>query len=371
MENSGKKIPYLDFKGMHGPLQGELQAKFQEVLAGGCYIRGSACADFEKKFAAYCGTRYCIGTGNGLDAIRSVLQAYGIGAGDEVIVPAHTFIATPLAVSAVGAVPVFVDADGSTWNINVHKIEEKITDKTKAVIAVHLYGRLAEVDAIRALAKKYHIKFIEDAAQAHGAKLNGKKAGSFGDAAAFSFYPGKNLGALGDGGAVTTDDKQLAERIRAILNYGSSVKYDHPYKGFNSRLDEMQAAFLGVKLSYLDAWNAQRKSIAGQYAKRIKNPRITLPQAAVGDAHVYHIYPVLTADRKKFMDAMGSLGIETNIHYPIPIIRQGAYQDMAIDGKEYPVTEKLCREEVSIPLYPGMAQEEVGYIIDAVNQYRG
>ncbi len=363
------KIPYLDLAKQHQPFMDVLQNKFLETLESGRFLMGKAGAGFEEKFSAYCGTTCCVGTGNGLDSIRVILQAYEIGPGDEVIVPAHTFIATALAVSQCGATPVFVDVCCNTWNIDVHKIEEKITDKTRAVIAVHLYGRLADVEKIRELTQAYHLKFIEDAAQAHGAAQNGKKAGSFGDAAAFSFYPGKNLGALGDAGAVTTSDEQLAKRIRAICNYGSCAKYEHLYKGCNSRMDEIQAALLTVKLNRLDAWNTERRRIAQQYFENIKNPRITLPSRPLKDTHVFHIYPVLTKNRTKLIRHMQQKGIETNVHYPTPIVMQQAYRDLEIDVRDYPVTERLCREEVSIPLYPGMKQEEVEIVIDALNTY--
>lgn len=365
------KIPYTNFRYMHEALRKEFADKFMEIMESEQYIQGKEYTGFERKFAEYCGTEYCVGVGNGFDAIRLILQAYGIGPGDEVIVPANTFIATALAVSYVGARPVFVDADMHTWNIDTSKIEEKISQKTKAVIAVDLYGRVVDADPIRQIAGKYGLKFIEDAAQAHGARYHGKYAGSLGDAAAFSFYPGKNLGALGDAGAVTTKDRKLADRVRALSTYGSYRKYDHRFKGCNSRLDEIQAAMLSIKLNCLDKWNGERKDIARQYNTKINNMHITLPPASDRDVNVYHIYPVLVSDRKKFMDYLDGLGIEAGIHYPKPIQMQQAYSDAGESMTGYPVTEKICAEEVSLPLYPGMGQEETDYIIEAVNHYAG
>ncbi len=364
-------IPYLKLAAVHDAMKDELIRKFEEVLEKEWFIQGTECGEFEREFARFCGTEYCVGVGNGLDAIRVILQAYGIGEGDEVIVPANTFIATVLAVSYVGAVPVPVDADWDTCNIDINKIESKITARTKAVIAVHLYGRAADMDAVNALALKYRLKVIEDAAQAHGAVWRGRRTGNLGDAAAFSFYPGKNLGALGDGGAVTTNDKELADRIRAICNYGSHRKYDHQLKGCNSRLDEIQAAFLRLKLRYLDEWNRRRKQIAGLYNEQIRNPKLKLPlvKKEETDSHVFHIYPVFCAEREKLIQYLEEKGIHTNIHYPIPIPEQGAYRDEKWDIRDYPVTEKICAEEVSIPLYPGMTDEEVRYVTDCLNGF--
>lgn len=365
------KIPYLNLGNMHKPLKEEFMQQFEAVLDSQWFIQGKQCTEFEKAFAEYCGAKYCVGVGNGLDAIRVILQAYGIGEGDEVIVPANTFIATVLAVSYVGATPVLVDADEKTWNIRLDKIEEKITEKTKAIIVVHLYGRVVEMAPVMELAQKYNLKVIEDSAQGHGAVCNGKRTGSLGNAAAFSFYPGKNLGALGDGGAVTTSDKELADKVRAICTYGSYKKYDHQLKGCNSRLDEVQAALLSVKLKHLDAWNEERKNIAAQYNEKIVNTRFVLPLVEERDTHVFHIYPVLCENREKLIAYLEDLGIATNIHYPIPIPMQGAYPELRDAMEEYPVTKKICAEEVSLPLYPGMKQEEIDYIIDAMNRYEG
>lgn len=364
------KIPYLNLAPIHNPIKEELKNKFNEVLEREWFIQGEECPRFENAFAEFCGAKYCIGVGNGLDAIRVILQAYGIGEGDEVIVPANTFIATVLAVSYVGATPILVDADINTYNIDISKIEEKITARTKAIIVVHLYGQVVDMDPVLALASKYGLKVIEDSAQAHGAVYKGKRTGNLGDAAAFSFYPGKNLGALGDGGAVTTNDKLLADKIRAICNYGSFKKYEHIYKGCNSRLDEVQAGLLSVKLPHLSAWNEERKTIAERYSQEIHNELLVFPKIAERNGHVFHIYPVLCQNRHLFISYLEDHGISTNVHYPTPIPCQKAYEEMNVDMAEYPVTERICAEEVSLPLYPGMTPDEIQYVIDVVNQYR-
>lgn len=329
------EIPYLNLAPIHDPLKEELEGKFRDVLNQEWFVQGKECVRFEESFAAFCGAKYCVGVGNGLDAIRAILQAYGIGAGDEVIVPANTFIATVLAISYVGATPVLVDADSATYNINPGKIAEKITSRTKAIIVVHLYGRVVEMEPVLAIAREHGLKVIEDSAQAHGARYEGACTGSLGDAAAFSFYPGKNLGALGDGGAVTTNDEELAKKVRAICNYGSYRKYCHVFKGCNSRLDEVQAALLSVKLPHLKEWNEARKDIAEKYNKGIQNPIFTLPQGFDRDGHVFHIYPLLCPEREKLVSYLEAKGIHTNIHYPTPIPLQGAYLELAghIDRK--------------------------------------
>lgn len=365
------KIPYLNLGCIHEPIQKELGQVYQNVINSQWFIHGKYCQEFEKDYADYCGAKYCIGVGNGLDAIRIILQAMGIGAGDEVIVPANTFIATVLAITYVGATPVLVDADPETYNIDPDKVEEKITYKTKAIIAVHLYGRIADVGKLRELKEKYCLKIIEDAAQAHGGELGNKKAGTLGDAAAFSFYPGKNLGALGDGGAVVTNDEKLADMVRAIANYGSKEKYVHLYKGCNSRLDELQAGFLKVKLPYLDGWNEERRAIAHKYNSEIRNKEFQLPKWEGGRNHVFHIYPLLCSKREKLARYLKEKGIDSNVHYPTPIYRQNAYREYLKDADSYPVTNKICCQEISIPLYPGLSEEEQDYIIDCLNTYQG
>lgn len=364
------KIPYLDLSRIHTPLYCQFENKLHSILEKEQYVLSEECQSFEQKFAAYCGVDYCIGVGNGLDALHLILEAYGIGIGDEIIVPANTFIATVLAVSYCGATPVLVDATSDTYTINTNKIEEKITKKTKAIIVVHLYGKVADMFAILELAKKYHLKVIEDAAQAHGAMYYGKKVGALGNAAAFSFYPGKNLGALGDGGAVVTKEKELAEKIQMLRNYGSAKKYEHYYKGYNSRLDEIQASFLSIKLDYLNQWNEERIQIGKRYNRELQNKFLQLPKQTKEKEHVYHIYPIQCKKREKFIKYMNEKGIETNIHYPKPIYEQLAYQELRNYKETFPVTDRLCEEEISIPLYPGLTEEEIQYILETINQYQ-
>lgn len=365
------KIPYLDLCRIHEPIRKQLDQVYQSVMDKQWFIQGSYCKQFEDAFAEYCGARHCIGVGNGLDAIRLILQAAGIGEGDEVLVPANTFIATVLAVTYVGATPVFVDADPETYNIDFSLIEKNITSRTKAVIVVHLYGHVVDAEKISELREKYSLLIIEDAAQAHGGISGGKRVGALGDVAAFSFYPGKNLGALGDGGAVVTDDDALADRVRAIANYGSKEKYVHLFKGCNSRLDELQAGFLSVKLHYLDLWNDERRVIASRYSREITNEKLTLPEWSGEKDHVFHIYPVLCETRERLIAYLNEKGIATNIHYPTPIYEQEAYQEFEAERDNYPVTSKICRQEVSIPLYPGLNREEQDWIITCLNNYEG
>ncbi len=365
-----ENIPYLRLDTIHNPIKDKLQDKMYKVLEDEWFIGGKECLEFEQKFADYLGVRNCIGVGNGLDAIQIMLRAYDIGEGDEVIVPANTFIATVLAVSYVGATPVFVDADIETYNIDLNKIEEKITSNTKAIIAVHLYGRVVEMDKLMAIADKYDLLVFEDSAQAHGAIYNEKYAGTFGHAASFSFYPGKNLGALGDGGAIVTNDAEAAQKMRAIGNYGSHVKYQHLFKGSNSRLDSLQAGLLSVKLSSLDEWNEERRKIATIYNQKIVNPKIILPKYVEGSLdNVFHVYPVLCEERERFIDYLKENGVETNVHYPTPILCQPAYKELAVFADEYPVTNRICAQEVSLPLYPGLKREEINYIVGLVNAF--
>lgn len=363
-------IQYLDLKAFHAPIQSELQKTVEKAVAEAQYILGPGCARFEEDFADYCGAKYCIGVGNGLDAIRLILQAYEIGEGDEVIVPANTFIATALAVTYVGAVPVLTDADIHTMNMDVTQIEKHITARTKAIIAVHLYGRTLDMDPVISLANEHHLKVIEDAAQAHGAQYQGKRAGNLGDAAAFSFYPGKNLGAMGDAGAVVTSDPDLAKKVRMLGNYGSEEKYHHALPGCNSRMDTIQAEVLHTKLKYLDQWNSERKQIAEYYCANVKNDSLLLPHIDNPERNVFHIFPVLCEQRDHFMRYLQQRGISSLVHYPVPIPLQGAYKDMDWDIRDYPVTERICAQEVSIPLYPGLSEGDQQYIAQCLNQYR-
>lgn len=360
-------IKYTDFERMHKPIEKELEQCYKEVFDSQWFIQGRKLEQFEREFAEYCQTDYCVGVGNGLDALRLILQACDIGEGDEVIVPSNTFIATVLAISYTGASPVFVEPDISTLLINPDLIEEKITSRTKAIMVVHLYGRIAEMEKIMDIAEKHNLKVFEDCAQAHGVIRNGIKAGAWGDAGAFSFYPGKNLGALGDAGAVTANNKELAEKVRALGNYGSRIKYKHEYKGVNSRLDELQAGFLSVKLKYLDKWTQERKEIADKYYKGIKNEKIKLPSYT--KENVYHIFPMLADNRNQLQKYLEEKGIHCLIHYPTAIHLQEAYRDMGLKRGAYPLAERICDTELSIPLYPGMTDGEIQYVIDAINEY--
>ena len=364
------KIPFVSFNKMHLELRDQLDSAYNRVMNSNYFIQGTECDTFEKKFAEYCGAKYCIGVGNGLDALTLILRAMNIGEGDEVIVPSNTYIATALAVSNVGASPIFVEPEIESYNIDVNKIEEKVTVKTKAIIAVHLQGRPVDMNAVSEIANKYNLKVIEDAAQAHGARYKGKKVGSIGDAAGFSFYPGKNLGALGDGGCVTTNNKELAEKIRALGNYGSDYKYHHIYKGVNSRLDELQAAFLSVKLKNLDKWNLERRKIAGRYLNEIRNPQIILPLCSDNDyEHVYHVFVIRSKKRDELEKYLNQNGVGTVKHYPIPMHMQGAYADLNISAGALPIAEEISRTVLSIPMYYGMSDDEISYVIDCINSY--
>jgi len=356
---------------MEKELDSELRAAFDRVLQNSWYIEGQEDAAFEAAFARYCGTAHCVGCGNGLDALVLILKAMGIGAGDEVILPSNTFIATALAVSYAGATPVFVEPVLETYNLDPARLESAVTARTKAIIAVHLYGQCADMDPICAVAKAHGLKVIEDAAQAHGATYKGRRAGSLGDAAGFSFYPGKNLGALGDAGCVTTSDPDLAAKVRALGNYGSDYKYHHIYKGQNSRLDEMQAAFLAAKLPALDRMNEERRRIAGRYLAEIHNPHVALPVVAPGCEHVWHIFAVRCLQRDALEAHLNAAGIGTNKHYPTPIHRQGAYAELALPEGTYPLAEEISATELSLPMYYGMTDAEISCVIEAVNSFEG
>ncbi len=364
---SGIQVPYTDFAKAHDPLRGELDAAWRRVMDREWFIGGEEDRAFEREFAAFCGVKHCVGVGNGLDALRLILLAMGIGAGDEVLVPANTFIASALAVSYVGARPVLVDPDRETALITPEEAAKHITERTKAIMAVQLYGRVADMESFAALAEKHGLALIEDAAQAHGAERNGKRAGAFGAAAGFSFYPGKNLGALGDAGAVATDDAELARRVRALSNYGSETKYHHEMQGVNSRLDELQAAFLRVKLPHLAAWTAERRRIAAVYRENIRNEKIRLLSEDAGCVH--HIFPVFTRERDRLRDELEAAGIHCLIHYPIPVHLQKAYAGLGYRKGDFPAAEELAETELSIPLYPGMTEEQIGYVADALNRF--
>jgi len=361
-------VPFLDIKAPHEELKEELQAAFERVIESGWYIMGKELEAFESEFAAYCGSDHCIGVANGLDALEIILKGYDIGPEDEVIVPGHTFIATWMAVSNVGAKPIPVDVDECTFNINPTLIEAAITKNTKAIIAVHLYGQPADMDKISEIAARNNIKVIEDAAQAHGATYHGRQTGTLGHAAAFSFYPGKNLGALGDGGCITTSDDSLASRIRLLRNYGSTVKYRHDTAGRNSRLDELQAAFLRVKLIKLDDWNKRRREIALQYidAFRPIKPLLLTPQVLSGTEPVWHLFVIRVENRNKVVEKLKCYGVSTLIHYPNHIPTSGAYAGMKLC--KLPVSEKITSSAISLPIGPHMSADQVDNVIKSVER---
>lgn len=363
------KIPFLNFEPMHTEVRKEMIDSFKNTYDSNWFILGKNVEAFETEFSKYCDADYCISCGNGLDALSIILRGYDVGKDDEVIVPSNTYIATALAVSYVGAKVIFVEPDINTFNIDVNKIEAAITNKTKAIIAVHLYGRPAETDKIKILCKKYNLKLIEDAAQAHGAIYNGKKTGNLADAAGFSFYPGKNLGALGDGGAIVTNDSALAEKVRAIRNYGSRIKYYNEYKGINSRLDEMQAGFLLVKLKYLNTWNSDRQKIAKIYLEKIKNSKIILPSINLVNESIWHVFAIRTGYRDDLIKYLKDNGIETLIHYPVPIHLQKAYTDLGYTIGDFPIAETISKTVLSLPIWYGMKYDEINYVIDVLNKW--
>ncbi|MDC7278811.1 DegT/DnrJ/EryC1/StrS family aminotransferase [Butyrivibrio fibrisolvens] len=363
------RIPFVSFLPMERELDKELRDSFERVYTRSWYIEGEEDKKFEEAFACYCNSKFCVGVGNGLDALMLSLKALGIGKGDEVILPANTFIATALAVTYTGAKPILVDPDISTFNINPYEIEKAITKKTKAIIPVHLYGQPCEMDYILDVAKKNNLYVVEDCAQAHGAKYKGKIVGSFGDVAGFSFYPGKNLGALGDAGAVVTSNDELANKIRALGNYGSDYKYHHIYEGNNSRLDEIQAAFLSAKLPHLDKMNEDRRRIANSYMKGITNSKIILPYVPDYTEPVWHIFGIRSKQRDELEIHLRKQGIITNKHYPTPIHLQECYKTLGYKYGDFPVAEEISQCELSLPIYYGMNEDEVNYVIDAINDF--
>ena len=360
-------IKFLDLEKINNRFRKEIDSRIKKILDKGWYLLGDEDKAFEEHFAKYCGVKNCIGCANGLDALNLIIKAYGFGAGDEIIVPANTYIASILAISENGCTPVLVEPDINTYNINPDLIEEKITDKTKAIMVVHLYGQAVKMDKIWELAKKYDLKIIEDSAQAHGAIYAGKKTGALGDASGFSFYPGKNLGCMGDGGCVTTNDDELATKIRAIANYGSDRKYHHIYKGTNSRLDEIQAAVLDIKLPYLDKDNERRREIAKYYRENIKNPKIILPKTYDEKAHVWHVFTIRTTNRDELQKYLEGNGIQTNIHYPTPPHKQGAYKEWK--NLSLPITEEIHKTILSIPISPVMTDDEIKKTTEVINAY--
>lgn len=361
------KVDFLDLKSPYLELKEELDSAFQKVMKSGWYIKGQELEQFESEFASYCGVKHCIGVANGLDALILILRGYGIGPGDEVVVPANTYIATWLAVSAVGALPVPVEPDDKSFNINPQLLEKVINRNTKAIIAVHLYGLPAEMDVINSIAKTHGLKVIEDSAQAQGAIYKGKKTGGLGHASGFSFYPGKNLGAFGDAGAVTTDDDDLAKSIRMLGNYGSKVKYYNEVKGVNSRLDELQAALLRVKLSKLDEWNLKRQKNASLYLEKINGSGLQLPVEFGDVKSAWHLFVVRLKDREKIQKKLSLAGIGSLIHYPVPPHLSGAYKDLGFKNGDFPITEMMADSVLSLPMGPHLKTKEIDQIVDCLN----
>lgn len=364
-------VPFLSLKGITDKYSDEIHAVVSKVIDSGRYLQGQAVAQFEMHYGEYIGTKHCIGVANGLDALTLILRAYkelGIMEdGDEVIVPANTYIASILAISENGLVPVLVEPDIHTYEIDDTRIEEALADRTRAIMIVHLYGRCAYTEKIKCICEKYNLKLIEDNAQAHGCRFGNQLTGSLGDVAGHSFYPGKNLGALGDAGAVTTDDDMLADMVRKLANYGSGEKYIFDYKGRNSRLDEIQAAVLDVKLKYLDADNTRRVAIANQYIDRITNPEIILPDKPIDGNNVYHIFPIRTKQRSELQEYLYKQGIQTMIHYPIPPHKQKAYREW--NERVYPISESIHETELSIPINQSVEKWQVENIIKAINEW--
>jgi len=365
-------IKFLDLQKITASLEGEIQESVIRVINSGWYLLGAETRTFEANYSEYIGSEHCIGVANGLDALRLILRAYietgFMKAGDEIIVPANTYIASILAITDTGLVPVLIEPDPDTFQIDSNKIELEITPKTKGIMIVHLYGQCAYNEKIEDLRKKYKLLIIEDNAQAHGCIYRGKKTGSFGDAAAHSFYPGKNLGALGDGGAVTTDDHQLADIIRSLANYGSLEKYYCKYKGFNSRLDEIQAAVLNVKLKYLDVDNEHRRKVARIYLDSIEHPEVLLPKIKAWEEHVFHIFPVLSQRRSELQQFLQYNGMQTLIHYPIPPHKQECYKEW--NHLSFPITERIHQEELSLPISPVLTENEAYQVVNAVNSWK-
>ncbi len=364
------RIPFLDLRALHRPVEGALRQAFEDVLQSGWYIQGEHCRRFEKNFAEYCGTAHAVGTASGLDALTLILRGWmelgRLKEGDEVIVPANTYIASVLAVTHNRLVPRFVEPDPVTYLLDPLHVERALTPRTRVVMAVHLYGQTCDMAALGRIARDHGLLLMEDSAQAHGARFEGRRAGALSDASGFSFYPGKNLGALGDGGIVTTDDEALASMVRTLANYGSDRKYHHRYRGFNSRLDELQAALLDVKLKRLEADNERRKAIAREYLNGIVHEKIVLP--AVKTDSVWHQFVLRTTQRDRLQRYLTDRGIETLIHYPVPPHKQPAYEEYR--EISLPITDRLAKEVLSIPIYPTLSDTEVSHIVKVLNAYR-
>ena len=365
-------IPFLDLNPVYSELKSDLDAAYRRVMESGYYIGGEEVEAFEREFAAYCGARHCVGVGNGLEALHLILRGYGIGAGDEVIVPANTYIATWLASSYAGARPVPVEPDPRTFNLDPARIAEAITPRTRAIMPVDLYGQPADMDRIRDVAAQHGLKVIEDAAQAHGACYRGRRAGSLADASGFSFYPSKNLGAIGDGGAVVTDDEELADRLRLLRNYGSRVKYYNEVQGFNSRLDPLQAAFLRVKLPRLDDWNAVRQRLAKRYTEGLSGaPDLIVPKVPDWAEPVWHLYVVRHPRRAALQAHLKEAGVGTLIHYPVPPHLSEAYAEHLAAGQSFPLTENMADTVLSLPMGPHLTEGQVDEVIESIRAFSG
>ncbi len=370
------KIPFLDLVGPYEELREELDEAYKRVMRSAWYILGKEVAAFEEEYAAYCGVSYCVGVGNGLDALHLILRGMAIGPGHEVIVPSNTYIATWLAITYAGAVPIPVEPDPRTFNIDPDRIESAITPRTRAILPVHLYGQPVDMDPLLQLAEKHHLRVIEDAAQAQGARYRGKRTGSLGHAAGHSFYPGKNLGAFGDAGAVTTNDAELADRIRVLRNYGSRMKYLNEIQGVNSRLDELQACLLRVKLPFLDQWNDRRRKIAAFYCEQLaaiktSSSPIEVPFVPEWAEPVWHLFVIRHPQRDALQERLRTEGIGTLIHYPIPPHLSGAYAEMYIGADALPIAEQLAQSVLSVPIGPHLSQEDAAFVVKVLKEFAG
>lgn len=364
------QVPYLSYRKMHEDVRSKIVQAFSEFFDDAWYVSGPRVEAFEKKFAAYTGVQCAAGLSNGLDALRLALQSLHIGKGDEVIVPSNTYIATVLAVSYAGATPVFVEPDSSTYNIDPDKISEAITKNTKAIVPVHLYGQACSMESICAAAEKNNLYVIEDNAQAHGATFHNKMTGSFGIINATSFYPGKNLGALGEAGAVTTDNKELCETVKILRNYGSAKKYYNDVQGYNMRMDECQASFVSIKLDHLENWTAERRKIAREYDESLhKTGDLILPYTAEGATHVYHVYMIRTKYRDALQKYLEENGVGTMIHYPVPVHLQKAYHDLNFKTGDFPIAEEIAETCLSLPMWPGLSAEEMQYVCNTIKKF--
>ena len=362
------KVKFVDLSAQHKPLEAELKEVFSRVLANGSFVLGPEVEKFEKMFATYCGAEHCVAVTNGTAALQLVLQGLGVGLGDEVITVAHTFIATAEAINAAGARPVFVDIDPVSYTMDPTKLEKAITSKTKAIIPVHLYGQPADMDAINAIAAKHNLPVIEDSCQAHGAKYKGRPTGSLGRAACFSFYPSKNLGACGEGGAVTTDDVELAKKIRMLRDHGSVKKYEHDFPAYNLRLEGIQGGVLAVKLPHLDGWNNSRRVLAARYNELFAGSKVVTPKEMPYAHHVYHLYVIVVEDREALKKALTEQGIENGLHYPVPLHLQKAYADLGYKKGDFPVSEKVAGNHVSLPMYAELPIEHVEHVAKTIRE---